>query len=394
MNLVEVHVIQTVAPSNLNRDDTGSPKDALFGGVRRARLSSQSQKRAVREYFRQRLVPLLFHAEDLAVRTRRLPDALVEKLRGRSPEAVRAAVGAALRALGFELTGDGVTQYLFFLGRRKLDRLAELVGEHWDVLTAPVHRGAASDRGGGGARPRSAKPEVPKDLVSTLSEVLRGDRAIDLALFGRMLADDPRWGVDGATQVAHAISTHRVDREFDFYTAVDDLQPREETGAGMMGDVEFVSATFYRYANINLDQLRENLDGDIDLAVKGARGFLQAFVLTLPKGKQNSFAAHNPPVFVAFLARPDAMPRNLVVAFERPVRESPDRSLAGVSVEHLLRHWQRLDCAYGAPTSEQVALVNISDGEVVYHAADRVESLEKALDRIEPAIRKLVGGTA
>jgi CRISPR system Cascade subunit CasC len=192
--------------------------------------------------------------------------------------------------------------------------------------------------------------------------------------------------------VAHAISTHRVDREFDFYTAVDDLQAREETGAGMMGDVEFVSATFYRYANINLDQLRKNLDGDIDLAVKGVCGFLEAFVLTLPKGKQNSFAAHNPPVFVAFLVRRDAMPRNLLGAFERPVRESLDRSLAGVSVEHLLRHWQRLDCAYGTPDGEQVALVNISDGEVVYHAADRVESLKDALQRIEPAIRRLVGG--
>jgi CRISPR system Cascade subunit CasC len=392
MNLVEVHVIQTVAPSNLNRDDTGSPKDAPFGGVRRARLSSQSQKRAVRDYFRDRLVSSLFSPEDLAVRTRRLPDALVEKLRDRPPEAVRAAVGAALRTLGFEVTGDGVTQYLFFLGTRKLDRLAELVREHWNVLTAPVDRRKAQDPGSGRARRRSAKPEAPEDLVRTLSEVLHGDKAIDLALFGRMLADDPRWGVDGAAQVAHAISTHRVDREFDFYTAVDDLQAREETGAGMMGDVEFVSATFYRYANINLDQLRKNLDGDIDLAVKGVCGFLEAFVLTLPKGKQNSFAAHNPPVFVAFLVRRDAMPRNLLGAFERPVRESLDRSLAGVSVEHLLRHWQRLDCAYGTPDGEQVALVNISDGEVVYHAADRVESLKDALQRIEPAIRRLVGG--
>lgn len=135
---------------------------------------------------------------------------------------------------------------------------------------------------------------MSEELAQALEKVLDGGKAVDLALFGRMVADRPELGVDAAAQVAHAISTHKVDREFDFYTAVDDLNPREEAGAGMMGDVEFYSATLYRYAVVDLKKLLENLQDDRELALKGALAFFKAFALTLPSGKQNSFAAHNP----------------------------------------------------------------------------------------------------
>jgi len=392
MKLAEIHVIQTVAPSNLNRDDTGSPKDAIFGGVRRARLSSQSQKRAVREYFRDHLVGRLFELDDLAIRTKRILDRLVQLLPSRSEHQVRAVAETALRQLGLGFT-EGRTEYLLFLGEREMANLATLIDENWDLLAKDT-----AGRSGHGNTARTekqqkkrAKAELAPELAEALRGIFSGGRAVDLALFGRMVADDPRWGVDAAAQVAHAISTHRVDREFDFYTAVDDLNPREETGAGMMGDVEFASATFYRYANVNLGKLLENLGGDKDLTARAAAGFLHAFVQTLPSGKQNSFAAHNPPKFVAFIVSPLGMPRNLAGAFEKPVRASGEKSLAGLSVESLLEHWKALDDAYGRCDGEHVAILNISDAEMRYHADAEVPSLTAALQRMQEVITGFLG---
>ncbi|MDR7587724.1 MAG: type I-E CRISPR-associated protein Cas7/Cse4/CasC [Armatimonadota bacterium] len=370
MKLLEAHVIQTVAPSNLNRDDTGSPKDALFGGYRRSRISSQAQKRAVRVAFK--AWPLLSDAER-AVRTRRLVDELSKRLSGAPPEQARLAVENALNALGFRVR-EGRTEYLLFLGNRELDRLAGLIKAHFNKLTATETKGK-----------KNAK--VDEELKDALEKVLDGGKAVDVALFGRMLADRPELAKDAACQVAHAISTHRVDREFDFYTAVDDLSPKEEAGAGMMGDVEFYSATLYRYAVVNLDKLVENLQGDKELAVKGALAFLEAFVLTLPSGKQNSFAAHNPPLFVAFQAGV-GLPRNLATAFERPIWPQDGKALSEISVEALVEEWARFDRVYGPLQHEAKGAVNLTPA--------RIEGLEVLKDlsalnrRVEDALKALL----
>jgi len=259
MMRIEIHVLQNVAPANLNRDDTNSPKDAIFGGYRRARLSSQSQKRAVRLFFRN---ANLFSPEDLAVRTRlllneKIVPALVEQ--GRDPEEARKA-GATLLELikkkesGF-LDEEGKTKYLLFLGNREIEQLINLAVEHYDEL----------------AKGKLSKT-TSKAILDAFKKILNGGKAIDLALFGRMLADRAEWNVDAAAQVAHAISTHKVDREFDFYTAVDDLSPEDETGAGMMGDVEFYSATFYRYANLDLGKVARKPPGRRRSCRPGHRG--------------------------------------------------------------------------------------------------------------------------
>src|SRR5579883_810509 len=239
MNLVEIHILQAIPPANLNRDDTGSPKDALFGGARRARISSQAQKQAVRRHFADLT---LLNPSDLAVRTRLLIEReLVPHFtgKGRSPEETRAVATAALGGLGLAVDPkqENRTEYLLFLGRREIERLAEVIEKHWDTLL----KVSASE-----GKVKHAKDEaqkaVPDEVKKALKDTLNGGKAVDLALFGRMLADRPELGMDPACQVAHAISTHRVDREFDFYTAVDDLSPREQTGAGMMGDVEYYTA--------------------------------------------------------------------------------------------------------------------------------------------------------
>jgi CRISPR system Cascade subunit CasC len=390
MNLVEVHLIQSVPPANLNRDDTGSPKDALFGGVRRARISSQSQKRAVRQFFSGLS---LLRPEERAVRTRLLVPELVRRFPDRPAEETRAVVIAALGSLGLGIEEDR-TQYLLFLGQREIDRLAQKLQEHWDdlrALVSPVQD--TEEKATTKQRKQSFAKAAPKAISDALAAVLDGGRAVDIALFGRMLADRPEWGKDAACQVAHAISTHRVDREFDFYTAVDELQPREASGAGMMGDVEYYTATFYRYADINLGLLLANLEGDADLASRAVEAFLRAFVLTLPSGKQNTFAAHSLPQFVAFLVRRDSMPRNLAAAFERPVFPRDDKSISGASVEALMDYWQRLDEAYGRPSQEWVAILNLSDGHHPYHADKVKGSLEDALQVAMEGVRELLGVT-
>lgn len=347
--IIELHLLQTFAPSNLNRDDTGTPKNAMFGGYRRARISSQCQKRAVREIFPDYLDALGLARDDLAERTRRVVDECVERLvaQGKSEAEARAVLATLLSAANLKLNKDE-TEYLLFLGRREIAALCELASQHWDELLGLS--GAAADSGsgrGGRAAKRDRAAAVPKHIKDAVQQHLKsGGKAIDLALFGRMVADLPDINRDAACQVAHALSTHRVDVEFDYYTAVDDLQPRAETGAGMIGTVEFNSACYYRYACVDMDQLIENLDGDRTHALKALEAFLRAMITAIPSGKQNSFAAHNLPALIVAVAR-DAGQWNLVNAFERPIVPTDGQSITERSIAALDDYWGRLSTMYG-----------------------------------------------
>jgi CRISPR system Cascade subunit CasC len=345
-HLLEIHILQNFAPSNLNRDDTGSPKDAFFGGYRRGRISSQCLKRAMREYVRAH--PGSLPPEALALRTKRLVQALVEQLKakGRSEEEARQKVERALGGMGLKVDAEGKTQYLLFLGHREVAKIADLIHQHWDGLAAPQAEEEGSKKKTKDAK-RAAKEAVPEEIKKALGSVLDGGKALDVALFGRMLADLPEKNQDAACQVAHALSTHAVEREFDFYTAVDDLKPDENAGADMIGTVEFNSACYYRYAALDLEKLRANLQGDTQLMLGGLEAFLRAMVKAKPSGKQNSFAAHNDPEYVLLTVRQDADPRNLANAFEKPVRPSRERSLTEASVERLEAKWKKLSEAYG-----------------------------------------------
>lgn len=333
--LLELHLLQNFAPSNLNRDDTGSPKDCDFGGFRRARISSQCQKRAIRqEFHRSSLLP----AENLGVRTKRLAEAVAARLtaQGRDAEPARRVAEAAVTGLGLGLD-EGETQYLIFLGGDEIEAFAAICTQHWDTLA-----GATGEK----VTKKDAKATLSKDLAAALSAALNGRRAADLALFGRMLADLPGLNRDAACQVAHALSTNAVSLEFDFFTAVDDLNPKEETGAGMLGTVEFNSSCYYRYANIDLRQLQANLGGDIELARATVRAFLQAAIRAVPSGKQNSFAAQNPPSLVMGVVREDGA-WSLANAFVKPIRPVQGQDLIEESVKALDGYWGRLAGLYG-----------------------------------------------
>jgi CRISPR system Cascade subunit CasC len=251
---VEFHLIQNFAPSNLNRDDTGAPKEALFGGHRRARVSSQCFKRAIRLAAREHE---LIEPQYRSVRTKKLLALLQAKLPGRDEQEARCKIEAALAAAGLKLKDDGQTEYLLFLGECEIAGLAELIDQHWDDLVC-------SPSGGEKKGKKEAKANAPAEVKQKAKALLNGSKAVDVALFGRMLADLPEVNQHAACQVAHAISTHRAEREFDYFTAVDDAGGPEETGAGMIGQVEFTSATFYRYAVVDVTKLLQNLQEDKD----------------------------------------------------------------------------------------------------------------------------------
>lgn len=386
--LIEIHLLQNFAPSNLNRDDTGAPKDAFFGGTRRGRVSSQCNKRAVRQFFDLKIREGVFSANDLAVRTKRVYQAIVDALKDRRPDPVevRAKAERALSYVKLKAADDGKSQYLLFLGRREIAALADTIDQHWDLIVK-VEEPQAED----GATKKKAKSKkdaagsAPKEVKDQIEAIFNGGKAVDVALFGRMLADMPEKNQHAACQVAHALSTHAIEREFDFYTAVDDLKPEDTAGADMMGTIEFNSACYYRYAVVDWEKLVTNLQNDVELAAKGLRVFLEGFVLAEPTGKQNSFAAHNPPEFVAVSVCHDAAPRNLANAFETAIRVKTGKSLTRESAEALAAKAGVLDKAY--PRKGQTFVLNLAQATVGGLGTDQ-ESLDALLDAVLAAIKE------
>ena len=342
--ILELHVLQNVAPNNLNRNDVGAPKDCIFGGTRRARVSSQSWKRAMRDLFdSDNLIP----AEYRAVRSKRLVGEIARRLqqRGHDSEVSATAAEGMLGGLGLTTSDDGKTQYLLYLGEQEIDKLAEYADTHWEIFQKAVDPNLSNRE-----RKKAAREAVDRDTRRDLLERLDGGKAADLALFGRMLADLPERNVDGSAQVAHAISTNAVEVEFDFYTAVDDLRPEDTEGADMLGTVEFVSSTLYRYANLDLKALAENLHNDQELVAATSRAFADAFVRSLPTGKQNSMAAHNPPSIAVAVIR-DSGRWSLANAFVEATRPKRDQDLMKLAVGKLADYWTRLNVMYGTDDS-------------------------------------------
>lgn len=322
---VDVHILQTVPPSNLNRDDAGSPKQAVYGGARRARVSSQAWKRATR---------MAFGDEPKAKRTKRIATMLAERLERRTGLERDQSMRIATHVLGpLNIKAgkkEAETAYLLFFGLAQLDRLVDLVADR-------AHELAAMD------------DDALKTAVADLPvrDILGAGHPIDVALFGRMVADIPGLNVDAATQVAHALSTHAVEIEFDYYTAVDDEKDRKEgddTGAGMIGTVEFNSATLYRFATVGLHQLRDNLDGDTGATLDALATFLDAFARSMPKGHGNTFAHRTLPGLVSVVVRDD-QPVNLVSAFEEPVRSG--NGVAAASERRLVEEMRRVNELWG-----------------------------------------------
>ena len=329
---IELHLIQNFSPANLNRDDTNNPKDCEFGGHRRARISSQALKRAIR---REPIFAKVTQAKN-GERSKRMALRLVEQLvkAGKSQEDAQIIANAAVAAYyskkeKMDKKKPERTLYLVYFSQAEIANLARTLLEHWDEALQAAQNG-------------NSLAKLVKQIINDTKE---RTSAPDIALFGRMLADKTELNIDAACQVAHAISTHRVNMEMDFYTAVDDLQdPADEegAGAGMMGFTNFNSSCFYRYMRINWRQGGENLGGDIGLAQRTVEGFLRAAIDAIPTGKQNSFAAQNPTSLAVALVREDGKSWNLANAFEEPVYARRDTGLIQPSIEALDSYWTDL----------------------------------------------------
>lgn len=318
---LDVHALQTVPPSNLNRDDTGAPKTAVYGGVSRARVSSQAWKRATRTYFADEN---LLEPSELGVRTKKVVEVLAQRI-----TALEASIGdetaltladETLKAAGLKTevpkrkadtakdagsTPAPQAKYLVFLSARQLEGLARLAVDGAADITAYL------------------KDKQNKERAK---EIADSRHSVDIALFGRMVADAADYNVDAAVQVAHAISVHRTDTESDYYTAVDDENTDEETGAGMIGTVDFNSATLYRYAALGVHQLADNLGQGLredeprtEPVRRAVEAFVHSFVASLPTGKINTFGHHTLPDAVVVKLR-TTRPISFVAAFEDPIR--------------------------------------------------------------------------
>lgn len=346
---VDLHVLQTVPPSCLNRDDTGSPKTAVYGGTIRARVSSQAWKRAIRLMFRQEL----FSKEQLGERTKEIVDLVAGAIRKLDPEAdceklaKKALSNAGVKKDEKEKKNDT----LFFMSYDQAQALARLIVD--GVEDKKEYKAALKD-----------KPSV------------------DMVLFGRMVASDPSLNYDAAAQVAHSISTHAVQNEYDFFTAVDDCAPEDNAGAGHLGTVEYNSAALYRYATVNVMELAEHLGKDMTPNV--VRAFAEAFIRSMPTGKQNTFANRTLPDAVYIAIRED-QPVNLCGAFERAVPSSSE-GYVNPSKSRLAEYARELYHTYAdAPAKAMTVGSGLAElGEAA--------PLTSALSELETAVGKYLDG--
>ena len=360
--LIEIHMLQNHAPSNLNRDDTGSPKECVFGAVKRARVSSQCLKRSIR---RSDVFQDAFNGS-LAKRTRRLP-LLVRDYFLEAGMAEDMATVAAHKASGFG-SAAGTEQKEMRTAQTMFLTDADIGAVSEALLAAAREAGTA----------KKFEKVPAKDLQAKAQE--RGFRPItaDIALFGRMITSEAFRDVEASAQVAHALSTHKVDHEFDYFTAVDDLKkPGEEdeleqgAGADMLGDVEFNSACYYKYFSIDLGGLVDNLTAksagrkDIPaeeqaeakaVAVSAVEAFLTSAVAVTPTGKQNTFAAHQLPAAVLVEVRPVCTPVSYANAFVEPARAAASRDLVSNSLEKLGKHVEALTSGFNLQSTQRLML--------------------------------------
>lgn len=335
---IQLHALTVYAPSNLNRDDTGRPKTAKFGGAERLRISSQALKRAIRtsEAFKVRV------QEHRGERTQRLGEDVRAYLEanGQTPE--QATSGARAIAAIFGKIKDAKDKNPAYI-----EQLAFVSPEERQAAFALADKVVAGE----------ALPKEAKDLVANV--LRKADTATDIAMFGRMLADNPDFNREAAVQVAHAITTHRVEVEDDFYTAVDDLKkPSEDAGAGFIGELGFGSGVFYIYACIDRALLERNLGGDKGLAATAIAALVEGLATSSPTGKQASFASRARASYLR-IEKGSQQPRSLAAAFFKPVRGD---DLLATSVAQLDGLADRMNKAYGACFDGPPYVMDVASG--------------------------------
>lgn len=324
MKHLELHIIQSVPVSCLNRDDLNSPKTAILGGVQRARVSSQSWKRAIREMAKE-ISPEFFQGERTRLLYEPLHNAFIQKGVSDSDadEGAKKIIDALVK-LDSKSPEKNKSTTLYFMSPNEISLLAKSYVELKDA----------------------------KKALRTVSSKVLIDAA-DISIFGRMVANDHTLTVEGAAMFSHALSTHKVDNEIDFFSAVDDLQPKEESGAGMTGTLEFNSATYYRFAALNLDMLADTDHlGSLTVDVRKSivKTFIEATIKAIPGARKNTMNGNTMPNYVMGIVREKGHPIQLINAFEKPVYST--QGYAEKSIELMKEEYKKLEETWGLEAIE------------------------------------------
>lgn len=360
---IEFHALRSFPPSNLNRDDLGSPKTAIFGGSRRLRISSQCLKRTWRmsQHFRG-----AFAEEQLGIRTERLPEQVLAQLGDEVNDAVKDGLLALLSSIGRkkavgasegdedgEPAEDGNddatlkrTAHLLYLSMQEINAVTAFAKENSEKLIKALKKKKPDGE---------AIKNLRKDLEAHL-EQHTSKNAVDIGLFGRFITSEEFDTIEGALQVAHGLGTQKVELEYDYFTAVDDLS--DEPGAGHLGETEFASSVLYLYACCDLEQLARNLGARgkvgrisdteaLQLAKQSLPALARAMAEATPKGKKTGTAPHTPAEYVEVVIRRGA-PLSFANAFTKPVAASEcDGDVMAASIQRFAAHRDRIESAYG-----------------------------------------------
>jgi len=355
--LIEIHAIQNHSPANLNRDDLGAPKTCYFSGVLRSRISSQCIKRSIRmsDEFKKLLG---------GVRTRKLAKLIAEKVTGKAGVKKRAA--KILKECGIAPKDEDKSDMLVYTTQEAITQMAALL--------------------------QDGDKKTDEQLAQEFGKLISQQVAVpDMALSGRMLETGvlKDTTVDAALQVAHAISTHEARPEVDYYVAADDI-PGDDAGAGYVDEAMFASACFYKYFSIQWETLVKNLKGNKELAAHTVGAFIRGAALVNPTGKQNSFAAHNPPD--GMLIEIKSTPISYANAFAKPATQG-ERDMISQSIAQLGQYIYDLDTGYGKPQQRfwfspnlRYPLRVVENNKEIELAGNNLKSLEELIAAVITAI--------
>jgi CRISPR system Cascade subunit CasC len=354
---INIHMIRNYPVSCLNRDDSNTPKDCEFGGHARARISSQCLKRAVRLYIRN-LLP-----DKIGVRSRLFPRKLLDKLKGAglikddndmkiSEEIIYRAFSDFVGGTKKDDDEDGgggedesekkveprVIMHVPSSYDEVLDEICDFIVKNWCDLSNNIKEDNVKEddkKSKNNKKKSKKKTEKEKELHKLMEKFVGLDAvtdAVDIALFGRMMAKEGRFNVDGACSVSHSFSTNKIKKDTDYFTAVDELNVKAEVGAGMIGNIDFNSACYYQCVSINYTKLEESLKDD---AKDSALKCIEAFVKASPTGKQNTMFAITPPDCILIVIGNQQF--TYANAFVDPIRPK-EKSLTDHSIDALIKY--------------------------------------------------------
>lgn len=385
MRTIEMHILQNFGPQCLNRDSDNMPKTCSFAGYKRARISSQCWKRAVRfsDYFQNGTIPENGHrswrqVEEFNKTIKKLDSSIDEEM------SLKLAISIVnhfnkkdgLLPVKFKPENEEyLTSVCLFLSSKEVEEICQSIIDNQDIwdkmkkelatvdlktLAPPIKNkdktdGEDKDENNlDNAEEETNKKDSKKIKISyskDLKNIIRAYKntflSPDIALFGRMIAEANYLDVDASCQMAHVISTNKIEQESDYFTASDDLKPDDVSGSNMMEDIGYNSSCFYRYSNINIDKLMENLNNDVDLVKNTIISFVKGNIYAIPSAKQNSMAAQNLPSFVFIVIRDSGAPMSLANAFATPIKPEYNGNLIELSVKSLCEYWNSMKNMYG-----------------------------------------------